>query len=325
VFVIGRYCLTALTVFFLAAPAAHTAKAAEPIIIGTGSKGAVYFPTGHAICRLLDEYGQKNGQKYLCQARETLGSVANLKALQAGKFQLGIVQSDAQYHAVKGIRKFKKGAMRELRSLFSLHAETFTVMARVDAGIRNLGHLQRRRINVGKKGSGPRETFIELMGALGWKASKVAGFTQFSPAEQAAALCDGRTDVLTYVVGHPANIIRKASALCRMNLVNIYGPAVNKMLKKWPYYRQARILAGLYRGTDTDIRSFGLSATLVATTKLDADTAYAITAAVFSNLKKFRNMHPALKYLNQQEMVHDSLSAPLHDGAKRYFKENGLR
>ncbi len=299
--------------------------ATEPLNIGTGSSTGVYFPTGRALCHVFGDYGRKKGRKYACTAHQSLGSVANLQALAGGKINLGIVQSDAHYHAVKSIRKFKGKPITELRSLFSLHAETFTVVARSDVSVHKLDDLRGKRINVGKKGSGPRETFLELMATLGWKASHVAGFTQFGADEQVKALCDGRTDVITFVVGHPADLIRRAARSCRTNLVNIYGPGVNKLLKKWPYYRNSRIPAGLYRGSNSDIRSFGLSATLVTTTKLDAETAYDITAAVFGNLGKFRSMHPALKYLSATEMVKDSLSAPLHDGAKRYFKENGLR
>jgi uncharacterized protein len=206
----------ALAMVFLTAVSTQSSNASEPLIIGTGSKGGVYFPTGRAICRTLEEYEKKQGREFTCQQRTSLGSVANLKALQTNKIQLGIVQSDAHYHAFKGIRKFKSGAMHELRSLFSLHAETFTVLARAGSNIRKLEHLQGKRVNVGKKGSGPRETFIELMNTLGWKSSKVAGFTQFSPDEQASALCDGRTDVITFVVGHPANMIRKASKRCNL-------------------------------------------------------------------------------------------------------------
>ncbi|MBT6096716.1 MAG: TAXI family TRAP transporter solute-binding subunit [Rhodospirillaceae bacterium] len=314
-----------LSLLTLATQPFSTATAKESLSIGTGSKSGVYFPTGRAICHLLNDFSRKKGRKYTCAAHESLGSVANLQALADGKIKLAVVQSDAHYHAVKGIRKFKGKPITSLRSLFSLHAEAFTVIARTDVSVRKLAHLKGKRINVGIKGSGPRETFLELMATLGWKASDVAGFTQFGADEQVKALCDGRTDVITYVVGHPADLVRRAARSCATNLVNIHGPGVNKLLKKWPYYRKTRIPAGLYRGNNSDIRTFGLSATLVTTDKLDTETAHDLVAAIFGNLGKFRSMHPALKYLGAAEMTKGSLSAPLHEGAKRYFQENGLR
>ncbi len=316
-------CALGAIVLFLSAPQA-TAADSISLNIGTGSPRGVYYPTGRAICRMLEAYGRAQRKDYACQARESLGSVANLQGLAEGQIDLGIVQSDTHYQAFKGIRKFQDKPITELRSMFSLHAESFTIVARANLGARRLRDLKGRRINVGKKGSGPRETFLELMASMGWDANEFGGFTQFGTRDQVKALCDGRTDVITYVVGHPASAIREALQDCNTNLISVYGPGVQALLKKWPYYRDAQTPAGLYRGTTTDIRTFGLSATLVTTTKLDADTAYAITAAIFGHLSKFRSMHPALKYLSDAEMVRDSLTAPLHEGALRYFRENGL-
>lgn len=319
----GALCL----VFALAI--ATGSKAAEPprqLIVGTGSKGGVYYPAGRAICRMLDRHNARKAKKWTCQQRESAGSVANLEGLRESKFDLAVVQSDTHYHAYTSTGKFKeKGAITELRSLFSLHAEPFTVIARAGGGVWKIEQLRGKRVNVGKKGSGPRETFLELLNAMGWNATDFSGFTQISIKDQAAALCDGRTDVTTFVVGHPASMIEQALSSCNTVLVNVAGPAITKLIQNRPYYRRATIPAGLYRGSNSDIRTFGVSATFVTTSKLDADAAYTITQAVFENIGKFRSMHPALKYLNKAEMAKASLSAPLHDGAKKYFEDIGLR
>lgn len=319
-----RFACALIAVYLVSWAPQASAADSKALTIGTGSPTGVYFPTGRAICRMLDAYGRAQRKDFACQARESLGSVANLQGLAAGQIDLGIVQSDTHYQAYKGIRKFQDKPITELRSMFSLHAESFTIIARTNLGARRLRDLKGRRVNVGKKGSGPRETFLELMTSMGWNANEFGGFTQYGVKDQVKALCDGRTDVITYVVGHPATAIRDALHDCNTSLISVYGPGVQALLKKRPYYRDAQIPAGLYRGTTTDIRTFGLSATLVTTTKLDPDTAYAITAAVFGHLSKFRSMHPALKYLSDAEMVRDSLTAPLHEGALRYFRENGL-
>lgn len=323
---VGTALLAAVAMMLAVGTTSMAAETPRQLSIGTGSKTGVYYPTGRAICRMLTRLNARKPGGWSCQQRESAGSVANLAALRAGTLDLAVVQSDTQYHAYTGTAKFREtGPFQELRSLFSLHSEPFTVIARAGGGIWKLEQLQGRRINVGKKGSGPRETFFELIEALGWNAATFAGFTQFDPRDQAAALCDGRTDVITYVVGHPSELISQAIQRCNTILINISGQVVSKLLGARPYYRRALIPAGLYRGANSDIHTFGVSATLVTTAKLAPEAAYAITQAVFENIEKFRSMHPALRHLTKAEMAKSALSAPLHDGAKRYFEEIGLR
>lgn len=301
------------------------ADAPRELTVGTGSKTGVYYPSGRAICRMLDRLNEKKSTGWSCQQRESAGSVANINGLRDGKIDLAVAQSDTQFHAVSGTGKFKEqGAFKELRSLFSLHPEPFTIIARAGGGVWRLEQLKGRRINVGKKGSGPRDTFFELLETLGWNSAEFAGFTQFGVKEQPTALCDGQTDVITFVVGHPSELISDAIERCNTILVNIAGSVISKIVSARPYYRRATIPAGLYRGANSDTRTFGVSATVLTTSKLDAAAAYAITQAVFENIEKFRSMHPALRYLNRAEMATSSLTAPLHDGARKYYEETGL-
>lgn len=316
-------CLLAVAIS--AADHCAAAETQKQLSIGTGSKTGVYYPTGRAICRMLNRLNENKPTGWDCQQRESAGSVANLEALRDGKIDLAVVQSDTHFHAFTGTGKFKdKGAITDLRSVFSLHAEPFTIIARAGGGVWKLEQLKGRRINVGKKGSGPRETFFELLETLGWNSSEFSGFTQYDTREQATALCDSQTDVITFVVGHPSQLIRDAIERCNTILVSISNNLIRKVVAARPYYRNAIIPAGLYRGANSDTRTFGVSATLVTTSRLDPAAVYAITQAVFTNIDKFRSMHPALKHLNRVDMAHESLPSPLHDGAKRYFQETGL-
>ena len=311
-----------LVIAGMAEPAA-SAETKGVLAVTTGSKGAVYYPTGQALCRILKAHAPKLPP---CDVRESQGSVTNIERLRNGEANLAIVQSDVHFHALNGDGRFKsKGPYKDLRSLFSLHAEPFTVVARAGSGIWKLPHLRGKRINVGRKGSGPRDTFLELMVAMGWDASTFSGFTQFGVSDQAAALCGGSTDVITFVVGHPADSIRQATKRCNAVLVNIAGDGIKRLMASRPYYSTVRIPAGIYRGVNSDVRTFGVRATLVTTAGLNADTAHSITQAVMDHLSKFRSMHPALKYLNKADMATMGLTAPPHAGAERYFKAAGLR
>ncbi len=238
---------------------------------------------------------------------------------------MGVAQSDWQYHAYNGTSKFKDaGAFKELRAVFSVHAEPVTMVARKDAKIVNIGDVKGKRLNIGNPGSGTRATWEVLEEALGWKREDLKLATGFKSAEQSQKLCDNQIDVFFFLVDHPSGSIKEATTSCDATLVNVSGPGVDKLVKDNSFYRYATIPGGMYRGNDKDVKTFGVGATFVTSTKLSNDVIYEVVKAVFSNFDTFKNLHPAFSTLKKKEMVKDSLSAPLHDGAAKYYKEAGL-
>ncbi|CAH0532554.1 hypothetical protein VST7929_00385 [Vibrio stylophorae] len=305
------------------AAAAGTAQAQEFITIGTGSVTGVYYPTGGAICRLVNK--DRKDHQVRCNVESTGGSIYNINTMRSGELDLGIVQSDWQYHAFNGSNQFKElGAMPNLRALFSLQTEPFNIIARKDAGITNLSDLKGKRVNIGNPGSGDRATMEVVMAAMGWDKSDFALPAEFKGSERSQALCDNKIDAFVYVVGHPNGSIKEATTSCDAVLISAKGPEVNKLVKDNSYYAKTTLPAGTYRGTDKDIQSFGVAATLVTTTAMSEETAYVVTKAVFENFDTFKRLHPAFANLKKEDMVKDGISIPLHPGAVRYYKEVGL-
>ncbi len=293
------------------------------ITIGTGGVTGVYYPTGGAICRLVNKGRKEHGVR--CSVESTGGSVYNINTIRAGDLDMGVAQSDWQYHAYHGTSKFKDaGPFKELRAVFSVHPEPFTVVARADAGIKNFEDLKGKRVNIGNPGSGQRGTMEVLMKAMGWDKSTFALASELKAAEQSSALCDNKIDAMVYTVGHPSGSIKEATTTCDTVLVNVTGPVVDKLVKDNDFYRYATIPGGMYRGNPNDTKTFGVGATFVSSTKTDANTVYHVVKSVFENFDDFKKLHPAFKNLKKSEMIKDGLSAPLHDGAKKYYKEAGL-
>ena len=111
------------------------------ITIGTGGVTGVYYAAGGAICRLMNKDRAKHGIR--CSVESTGGSVFNINTIRAGELDFGVAQSDWQYHAYNGTKVFEKdGAFKDLRSVFSIHAEPFTVLARKEANIKVFDRLQ---------------------------------------------------------------------------------------------------------------------------------------------------------------------------------------
>ncbi len=292
------------------------------ISIGTGGLTGVYYPTGGAICRLLNKDRREHGIR--CSVESTGGSIFNLNTIANGELDFGVAQSDWQYHAFHGSSKFtKKGPNKDLRAVFSIHSEPFTVMARQDSGIKQFSDLQGKRVNIGNPGSGQRGTMEVLMKELGWNKSDFKLTSELKATEQARALCDNKIDAMIYTVGHPNASIKEASTACDTRLVPVAGVVIDKLLEGNSYYAPASIPAGMYRGSDQATETFGVKATLVTSAKVDAEVVYQLVKAVFENLDNFRKLHPAFSNLQAQAMLQGN-SAPFHPGALRYFKEAGL-
>lgn len=293
------------------------------ISIGTGGVTGVYYPVGGAICRLVNQGRKDHGIR--CSAESTGGSVENVNFIKGGDLDFGIVQSDVQYNAVHGVAQFKSGKVDTLRAVFSLHPEPFTVVARADAGIKKFEDLKGKRVNIGNPGSGQRVLMDLLMEKHGWKRSDFKVASELKPAEQGAALCDNNIDAFVYSVGHPSAGISEPTTTCDAVIVEVSGPIIDKLVKENPYYFKATIPGGMYRGTDKDVQTFGVGATLVASSKVPDDVVYTLVKAVFKNLDGFKALHPALAVLDAKKMVSSGLSAPLHPGAAKYYKEAGLK
>lgn len=293
------------------------------VTIGTGGVTGVYYPTGGAIARLVNKGKKEHGIRATVES--TGGSVYNLNAIAAGELDMGVAQSDWQYHAYNGTSKFEeKGPNKDLRAVFSVHPEPFTVVARADSGIKNFMDLKGKRVNVGNPGSGQRGTMEVIMDKLGWTMDDFKLAAEQKPAEQSQALCDNKIDAFVYTVGHPNGSIKEATTSCDAVLVNVDGPAIDALVKDNSYYRYAVIPGGMYRGTDMDVNTFGVGATFVSSAKVPENTIYVVVKSVFENFDDFKKLHPAFANLKKEEMVKDGLSAPLHDGAAKYYKEAGL-
>jgi uncharacterized protein len=291
------------------------------VTIGTGGVTGVYYAAGGAICRLVNKDRAKHGIR--CSVESTGGSVFNVNTIRAGELDLGFAQSDVQYNAAKGMGTYKDGAYGDLRAVFSVHPEPFTVVARKEANIRTFADFKGKRFNVGNPGSGTRASMEELLAAMGWTMGDFALASELKADEHGPALCDGKIDGFFYGVGHPSANIQDPTTSCGAKLVSITGPAVDKLVAERPYYAKATIAGNLYPNNPNPTVTYGVLATVVTSSKVPADTVYQVVKAVFDNFAEFKNLHPALAFLNPENMVKDGLSAPLHEGAVRYYKEKG--
>lgn len=309
------------------------------ITIGTGSITGVYYPAGGSICRLVQRGRTEHGIR--CSVESTGGSVYNLNALRAGELDIAAAQSDWQYHAYQGTGPFLKHDEKgetvndasgqpiadpnpDLRSLFSLHSEAFTVIVRSDSPIKTFEDIKGTRVNIGNPGSGMHATMQLLMQRKGWKKDDFKVLSELKASEQAQALCDNKIDVMIFESGHPNGAVQEVTTSCPTRILNMDEGTIKDMLSLLPYYAPATIPGGMYAGNPEDVHTFGVKATFVTSSRVDEEVIYQVVKAVFDNFDNFKTLHPVFANLEPVHLVTEGNSAPLHKGAERYFKEKGL-
>ena len=142
-------------------------------------------------------------------------------------------------------------------------------------------------------------------------------------AEMPDALRDNKIDGYFYMIGHPNANIKDATNSVDTRIVPLEGKAVDNLIAQYPYFAKAQIVKGLYKGVDTNVNTFGVKAVLVTSTDVSDKAVYTVVKAILENFDSFKKLHPAYNNITKESLL-DGLSAPLHDGAKKYFKEAGL-
>ena len=314
--------LIALCLMVVAVPA----NAAEFVTIGTGGVTGVYYPTGGALARLINEATKR---KIRASVESTGGSVYNVNNVLSGDLNMGFAQSDRQFQAINGLAEWKGKPQKNLRFLFSIYPEVVTLVAADDANINSLADLKGKVVNIGNPGSGQRHNALQLLEAIGLNPETDIKAEGLKAAESAKMLQDGRIDAYFYTVGHPAGSFKEASAGKRkVHIVPIKGAAIDKLIEPMPFFAKTTIpVKKLYpnmTNKEDNVESIGMLTTIVCSDAENEETMYQVVKAVFENIDKLKKLHPALSNLDATTMATSGKSSPYHKGAEKYFREAGF-
>ncbi|MBL4692138.1 MAG: TAXI family TRAP transporter solute-binding subunit [Magnetovibrio sp.] len=289
------------------------------IYMGTGGLNGIYYPTGKAMCKAVNNNIQIS---FKCAVKSTHGSIENIEKLRNKETNFGIVQSDVLYYAVHGYGPFKnKGRFPQLRTVMSLYTESFTILARKDSGIRNFNDLKGKRVNIGSPRSGGRTSMDLVMRFKGWDKSVFSKALELTPAEISGALCDNKVDAIVSVIGHPNAALKKEAAACETVLVNAYDPQIKAMIHKFPYLNPIRIRNGLYKGSPDSTMTFGVESVLVTTESTPRPTVIGLIRSVVDGYSDFIYSHNALQAVTKEMLAATDEITPLHLGASQVFKK----
>ncbi len=305
------------------APDVAAKKETTFVSIGTGGKTGVYFPTGGFLKDLIN--AKASTYQIRAKVESTNGSAYNVNAVMRGEFEFGIAQSDIQHNAYSGLGEWQDKPQTDLRSVFSIHPELVSLISADDAGIESVRDLKGKRVNIGAPGSGNRRNAIDALESVGLNFETDIHAEQIKASDAPVKVQDRQIDAFFYTVGHPNGAIKEATAGKRkVHFVPI--TEIAELLEKFPFYVTADIPLHQYpSATNTgSVSTFGVKATLVTSAAVADDIVYAMTKEVFENFDKFKTLHPAYGGLTKGQML-EGLSAPVHPGAMKYYKEAGLK
>jgi TRAP transporter TAXI family solute receptor len=293
----------------------------EFVTIGTGGVTGTYYPTGGAICRLVNQY--KKETKIRCSVESTGGSVYNINTIKNSELDFGIAQSDVVYQAANGTGKFEGKQLKKLKSVMAIYPELLTLVTRRASNINSIADVKGKRINLGNPGSGNEATALTLFAASGIKKDDLKFAGALKASEMPDALRDNKIDGYFYMVGHPTANIKDATNSVDVKITPLQGANIDALIKQYPYFAKADVPAGMYKGNPDAVPTFGVKAVLVTSDDVSEKAVYTVVKAILENFDKFKKLHPAYNNITKESLL-DGLSAPLHEGAKKYFKEAGL-
>jgi uncharacterized protein len=316
-------------VFAMAAPSSFAgAQTAPPAVvtIGGGYTTGLYYQSANAIAKVANRRSQALG--FRCKVVPTTGSSENVEEVTAGKVQFAYVQSDIQFQAWNGAGEWgKKGPQKDLRSVFALYPEALTLIAAEGSGIGSINDLTGKRVNVGVPGSGQYQLALQALTAVGMDSEGQIKTTNYQANEAPDLLQHGQIDAYFYVVGHPNMNVREATMgkIKRVRICEVAGPGIDTMLRDKPYYVKTVIPMRFYPNAvnKEDVLTFGVKATLVTSASVPDDVVYKLTKEIFENLDQFKRLVAAQWQLTKKGML-EGLTAPIHPGAMKYYKEAGL-
>jgi TRAP transporter TAXI family solute receptor len=322
------YCFGGILIILIAScvttqPGLTDKPQQQSIIIGTGGSAGMYYPTGKAICRIINI--GKQGHGIHCTAKTTKGSADNLMAFALGDLRFGIAKSDRIYQAFRGLDRWIGKPQKKLRTIFSTHSESVHLMA--DSSLYTIQDLKGKNVDIGPPGWMDNIDALATLNAfqIDLKDINESGLKRNEAIE---LFQKGQLDAIFYTVGDPSGIVKKTSEIRNANIIPLGGREIDELIVRSPFYHKVVIPVHWYPKLKNkrNIPSFGYKTIFFTSAEASEEVVYRITREVFNNFEKFKKQHPAFEELTKQNMVEilDRL-APIHPGALRYFKKVGLK
>ena len=255
-------------------------------------------------------------------AQATGASAENLRLINKGEAEFAIVQNDVMDYAYNGTDLFAGEKLTNIMTIGTMYPEVVQIAVSKASGIKSVADFKGKRISVGAAGSGVEFNAKQIMEGYGLTFDDIKK-SNLSFKESADGIQNGTLDGCFITAGVPNAALQELAFTAGLTLIPVDGAAADKICAKYGYYTKTVIPGGTYKGTDEDCGALAIMATLAVSSKLDEQTVYDMTKALFSNLTDLGNGHAKGKEVSAKTAI-TGVSVPFHPGAIKYYKEIGL-
>lgn len=285
--------------------------------IATGGTSGTYYPIGGAIAQAVSK-----GTNIQATAETSNASVANVNLVATKDIEIAFVQNDITFWAYTGKVMFKS-PLRNLRAIAALYPEHVQVITAKDSNINTIDDLKGKRVGVGAPGSGVEGDVRAVLQVAGLKYSDMrTDFLDFGATT--SRFKDNQIDAGFVVAGFPTASVMDLATTKDISLISFPQDFMDKLTKEFPYFIKSTIPANTYRGVDKDVTTPAVMAILITHDQIPDDVVYEFTKAMFTNISDIHAAHAKGREIALKTAL-DGLTVPLHPGAAKFYKEQGIK
>ena len=287
---------------------------AQDLRLMTGPQGGSWYPLGGAIQNIVESAIDGASVQVLPGA-----GIANVKAVEAGKTDLGFANSVSTVDAIEGNAPFEEKA-QDVCNVATLYPQYFQVVALADSGIDSPADLGGKAAAIQPVGNTGEAITAHMLQSQGISYDDLPRVNHGSYTDSVALMKDGNAEFFTLGTTVPAGAIMDLASARDIKIVPIEGEALSKMQELNPGYKPITIAAGSYPGQDEDVQTIGYATHIIARCSLEADVVYNILQGIAQNVPDLAAIANAMTGATPADMAQD-IGVPLHEGAKRFYDE----
>ncbi len=280
----------------------------------SGGTSGTYYAVANAMAPIVGQAANMT-----VRVDSTGASKANIQLIQAGEVDFAIVQNDVMDYAYNGTDLFEtEGAIKDFATVGAVYAEVCQIVATPD--IKTVADLKGKTVSIGDSGSGVEFNAIQILDAYGLTKEDIT-VVNADFGNSAEQFKSGAIDAFFCTAGAPTtNITDLAASAKEYKLLSVDDEHAAALKEKYPFYSTYSIPAGTYNGTEEDVQTVAVKATIICKADLDELAVYNFTKALFDKKADLVTAHAKFGELNL-DYATDVGSVPFHKGAQKYYDE----
>ena len=287
---------------------------------GTADTGGSMYPAGAAVSQVWTN----NVQGVKCNTQTSTGSFQNCQDVSTGEVDVAVATSDVVLNAYNGTGKFADiGKLDNLRVIGAVYTSVLSGVALKSSGLTYIHDLLGKRVAVGPAASATENATLAAFDAMGIDSSNTS-LENLGLGDGADSVGDGILDAAFGFAGLPIGGQLNLAATKEIQVLDMTQEEIDKVLAGNAAYIQTKIPAGTYTGQDNDANTFGVKCLIIVTADMDADLVYDLCKAMNEHTEEMAAGNALLKDMTDPSFLCTQMPIPLHDGAQKYYSEQGL-